>query len=66
MRYPELQLKSLENYISSHEEQTLNTILENNAKLVDGDITLWLADAYDTIPDYHGSAQPGTDTPIDP
>lgn len=47
-------------------QQTLNTILDNNAKHISDEYVLWLADSYDTLPDYRGRWTGGTETPIDP
>jgi hypothetical protein len=46
--------------------QTIKTLVDRNAKHIDGDYTLWLADNYDTLPDYIGESMPATVTPVDP
>jgi hypothetical protein len=46
--------------------QTIKTLVDRNAKHIDGDYTLWLADNYDTLPDYIGESMPATITPVDP
>lgn len=40
--------------------QDLNTLLDENARNIGGDHTIWLADNYDNLPDYKGYTEPGT------
>ncbi|KAL1582970.1 hypothetical protein WHR41_08246 [Cladosporium halotolerans] len=45
--------------------ETVNTLLRENAARIKGDLTLWLADNYDTLPDYKRRSTLGTSFPID-
>lgn len=43
----------------------MNTLLRENAERIKGDLTLWLADSYDSLPDYRGRSTLGTSFPVD-
>jgi hypothetical protein len=59
-------LAALEVSINCVTRQEINTLLDENAKHIDGDYTLWLAGDYNNLSNYVNESMPATITPVDP
>lgn len=49
----------------THIFQTLNILLDENSDNISGSYIIWLADTYDSLPNYSRRIPPGTFTPVD-